>query len=84
MDPSSIDDECEGLIQGTSLEESTVPQSPSVEMNAELKVAELSSAERWLKLEVEVCVIIRVRSAVTACNKYFKPYNEQTSLNRPH
>lgn len=55
-DPSSIEDECDGLIQGTSLEESAVPQSPSVEMNAELKVAEMSSAERWLKLEVEVRV----------------------------
>ncbi|KAL9959090.1 hypothetical protein ACROYT_G036173 [Oculina patagonica] len=53
VDPSSIGDECEGLIQGSSLEESSVPQSPSVEMNAELKVAELSSAERWLKLEIE-------------------------------
>ncbi len=55
VDPSSIGDECEGLIQGNSLEESAVPQSPSLEMNTELKVTELSSAERWLKLEIEVC-----------------------------
>jgi len=56
VDPSSIEEECDGLIQETSLEESAVPQSPSVEMNAELRVAELSSAERWFKLEVEVCI----------------------------
>lgn len=56
MDPSSIEEECDGLIQETSLEESGVPQSPSVEMNAKLRVAELSSAERWLKLQVEVCL----------------------------
>jgi len=56
VDPSSIEEECDGLIKETSLEESGVPQSPSVEMNAELRVAELSSAERWLKLEVEVCL----------------------------
>lgn len=56
VDPSLIEEECDGLIQETSLEESAVPQSPNVEMNAELRVAELSSAERWLKLEVEVCL----------------------------
>lgn len=50
VDPSLIEEECDGL------EESAVPQSPSVEMNAELRVAELSSAERWLKLGVEVCI----------------------------
>lgn len=56
VDPSSVEDECDGLIRGTQLEESAVPQSPSVEMNTELRVAELSLAERWFKLEVEVCV----------------------------
>lgn len=57
VDPSSVEDECDGLITGTQPEESAVPQSPSVEMNTELRVAELSSAEHWFKLEVEVCVI---------------------------
>ena len=56
MDPSSIEEECDGIIRRTSLEESAVPQSPSTEMNAELIVPELSSAERWFKLEVEVCI----------------------------
>ena len=56
VDPSSIDDECDGLIQGTSLDDdSSVPQSPGVDMSTESKVAELSSTERWLKLEMEVC-----------------------------
>ena len=54
VDPSSVEEECDGLIQEESLEEPAVPQSPSVEMNA--RVAELSAAERWFKLEVEVCI----------------------------
>ena len=56
VDPSSIEEECDGLIQGTSLEESVVPQSPNVEVNAGCRVSELSFAERWFKLEVEVCI----------------------------
>jgi len=56
VDPSSIEEECDGLIQGTVLEESVVPQSPREEMNAQLRVSELSSAERCFKLEVEVCI----------------------------
>ena len=55
VDPSSIEEECDGLIQGTTLEEPAVPQSPSIEMSEESRVAELSCAERWFKLEVEVC-----------------------------
>ena len=54
VDPSSIEDECDGLIQQTSLDDSPVPQSPRVEKSAEPKLAELTPAERWLKLETEV------------------------------
>ncbi|XP_022782468.1 uncharacterized protein LOC111323405 isoform X2 [Stylophora pistillata] len=53
VDPSSIEDECDGLIQQTSLDDSPVPQSPRVEISAEPKLAELTPAERWLKLETE-------------------------------
>lgn len=57
VDPSSFGDdseECDGFIDGTSLDQSSVPQSPSVEMEAEIKMTEMSSGERWLKLEAEV------------------------------
>ena len=54
VDPNSFRDdseECEGLIQHTA-----VPESPSTEKDAELKASEMSSVERWLKLEAEVCL----------------------------
>ena len=52
-DPTSFgddDEECDGQIDGTS----SLPQSPSTEKEAEIKVAEMSLGERWLKLEAEV------------------------------
>lgn len=55
VDPSSIEDECDGLMQQTSLDDSSMPQSPNVEASVEPKLAELTPVERWLKLETEVC-----------------------------
>lgn len=54
VDPSSIEDECDGLMQQTSLDDSSMPQSPNVEASVEPKLAELTPVERWLKLETEV------------------------------
>ena len=69
VDPTSFRDdteECEGLIHGTTLDHTPVPESPSTEKDAELKVSEMSSGERWLKLEAEVCLNTRWNSVVSA------------------
>ena len=61
-DPTSFgedNEECDGQIRGTSLDQSSVPQSPSTEKEAEIKAPEMSLGERWLKLEAEVGVILK-------------------------
>ena len=68
VDPSSIEDECDGLMQQTSLDDSSMPQSPNVEASVEPKLAELTPVERWLKLETEVR-----RSRVCKSHAYGNP-----------
>ena len=51
VDPTSFEDESD---EADGLENSSVLQSPSSEKDAEIKGAEMSSGERWLKLEAEV------------------------------
>ena len=56
VDPTSFrddSDECDGMIRTNSMNP-TVPESPSIEMDAQIKATEMSSAERWVKLEAEV------------------------------
>ena len=68
-DPTSFgedNEECDGQIRGTSLDQSSVPQSPSTEKEAEIKVAEMSLGERWLKLEAEVGVIFKCVVSLTS------------------
>lgn len=63
VDPTSFRDEsdaCEGLMNGNSLTNLSVPQSPCTEMNAPMKLAEMSSVERRLKLQAEVCLCISI------------------------
>ena len=63
VDPTSFRDEsdaCEGLMNGNSLTNLSVPQSPCIEMNAPMKLAEMSSVERRLKLQAEVCLCISI------------------------
>lgn len=50
VDPTSFEDESD---EADGLENSSVLQSPSSEKDAEIKGAEMSSGERWLKLEAE-------------------------------
>ena len=63
VDPTSFRDEsdaCEGLMNGNSLTNLSVPQSPCTEMNAPMKLAEMSSVERRLKLQAEVCLCMSI------------------------
>ena len=63
VDPTSFRDEsdaCEGLMNGNSLTNLSVPQSPCTEMNTPMKLAEMSSVERRLKLQAEVCLCISI------------------------
>lgn len=63
VDPTSFRDEndaCEGLMNGNSLTNLSVPQSPCTEMNTPMKLAEMSSVERRLKLQAEVCLCMSI------------------------
>ena len=51
VDPTSLEDDSD---EADGLENSSVLQSPIAEKDAEMKMAEMSSGERWLKLKAEV------------------------------
>ena len=51
VDPTSLEDDSDDADE---LENSSVLQSPTAEKEAEMKLAEMSSGERWLKLKAEV------------------------------
>ena len=51
MDPTSLEDDSD---ESDGLENFSVPQSPIAEKDVEMKMAEMSSGERWLKLKAEV------------------------------
>lgn len=50
VDPTSLEDDSD---EADELENSSVLQSPTAEKEAEMKLAEMSSGERWLKLKAE-------------------------------
>ena len=51
VDPTSLEDDSD---EADELENSSVLLSPTAEKDAEMKMAEMSSGERWLKLNAEV------------------------------
>ena len=51
VDPTSLEDDSD---EADGLENYSVLQSPIAEKDAEMKMAETSSGERWLKLKAEV------------------------------
>ena len=51
VDPTSLEDDSD---ESNGLENSSVLQSPIAEKDVEMKMAEMSSGERWLKLKAEV------------------------------
>ena len=73
VDPTSFRDEsdaCEGLMNGNSLTNLSVPQSPCTEMNAPMKLAEMSLVERRLKLQAEVCLCMSIYQIFFSLRKH--------------